>query len=99
MYETLLALAQVLEDAPPSADSLQQLVGGAVPHLLSLFCSPHADVRRRAVAVMNQVLLCCLWCEFHGNSLDLATTPSRFSSSPATERRSWQGECGVVWGA
>ena len=46
---------QVLEDAPPLADSLQQLARGAVPHLLSRFVSPHADVRLRAIAVMNQV--------------------------------------------
>lgn len=47
--------AQVLEDAPPSADRLDQLVVGVVPHLLALFCSPHSDVKRRAVGVMNQL--------------------------------------------
>ena len=44
---------QVLEDVPPAADGVEALVGGLAPRVLTLFCSPHADIKRLAVGVMN----------------------------------------------
>lgn len=48
-----LACVQVLEDVPPAADGVEALVGGLAPRVLTLFCSPHADIKRLAVGVMN----------------------------------------------